>query len=137
MSPHHLATRFQLPMTASVLFYTEKSMSVAHALDFDICAVEKTEEEAAEKLRRSLKIHIERGLREEWTDTILHPAPTEYWDRFISADIRPPLEPIQLDVTAQESPVQDEFPTTPIDSRLILMAMVSSGAYQRTHQYAR
>ena len=135
--PPHPARRFQLPMTASVLFYTENFLHVAHALDFDICAVEKTEREAAEKLRRSLKIHIERGLCEEWNDTILHPAPTEYWDRFISADIRPPLEPVRLEVVAQEIPVQDEFPTTPIDSRLILMAMVSSGAYQRSHQFAR
>ena len=73
-------SRFQLPMTAAVLLYRDKETFVAHALEFDICAVENSEKEAVDKLKRCMKRHIEFALGNGWGDSILSPAPSEFWE---------------------------------------------------------
>ena len=73
-------SQFQLPMTAAVLLYKDRKTFVAHALEFDICAVENSEEKAVEKLKRSLKRHIEFALENGWRESIMSPAPREFWE---------------------------------------------------------
>jgi hypothetical protein len=73
-------SQFQLPMTAAVLLYKDRETFVVHALEFDICAVENSEEKAVEKLKRSLKRHIEFALERGWEESILSPAPREFWE---------------------------------------------------------
>ena len=77
-------SQFQLPMTAAVLLYKDKETFVAHALEFDICAVENSEKEAVDKLKRCMKRHIEFALGNGWRDSILFPAPDEFWKMAMS-----------------------------------------------------
>ena len=73
-------SQFQLPMTAAVLLYKDRETFVVHALEFDICAVENSEQEAVSKLKRSLKRHIEFALERGWRESILSSAPRELWE---------------------------------------------------------
>ena len=73
-------SHFQLPMTAAVLLYRDKETFVAHALEFDICAVENSEKEAVCKLKRCMKRHIEFALGRGWEESILQSSPREFWE---------------------------------------------------------
>jgi len=104
---------FKLPMTMSILSYEDSDgQFVAHALEFDIAAVESTLDKAVEKLRTSLKLHIEYGLNKGWESEILKPAPSQYWDLMIDAcddDHLPErLEPIVLDVPTPDTGEQPD-----------------------------
>ena len=103
---------FKLPMTMSILTYKDNDgQFVAHALEFDVVAVQSTLKKAVEKLRTSLKLHIEYGLNKGWESEIVKPAPSEYWDLMTDAcdDDHPPvnLEPIVVEVPTQEADQSD------------------------------
>lgn len=105
-------TGFRLPMTMSILTYQDSDdQFVAHALEFDVVAVQSTLKKAVEKLRTSLKLHIEYGLNKGWESEIIKPAPSKYWDRMIDAcdDDNPPenLDPIVIEVPTQEAAQSD------------------------------
>ncbi len=73
-------SQFRLPMTATVLTYPSDSGDwVAHALEFDLCAVEKDEHRSLEKLQVVLKRHVEFGLEKGWGGSILSRAPDKFW----------------------------------------------------------
>jgi hypothetical protein len=69
-------------------------MWVAHALDFDLVAVSGTRAKAVDKLRLAVKIYVEYGLLNRWTDDIIFPAPADYWLRLQGrmAEIMSPIE---------------------------------------------
>ncbi len=105
-------TGFRLPMTMSVLTYQDSDDEfVAHALEFDVVAVQSTLEKAVQKLRTSLKLHIEYGLNKGWESEIIKPAPSQYWDMMKDAcdDDTPPenLEPILVEVPTEEADQSD------------------------------
>jgi hypothetical protein len=68
---------------------------VAHSLDFDIVAVDATEEAAWNKLSLAVKTYVEFGLSQGWSEFIMHEAPQEFWDELTPSTpvkIMPPLE---------------------------------------------
>jgi hypothetical protein len=72
---------FELPMTATVTLCQDPAgNTVAHALDFDLVAVSDTVEKAVEKLCLAVKIYIEYGLSNGWTDDIVFKAPPRFWE---------------------------------------------------------
>jgi hypothetical protein len=79
MLPHRKP--FKLPMTVNVCGYPAKDgqSRVAHALEFDLACVGKTDEEALDKLRLALRIYVEYGLVNDIAEDIIYPAPDEFW----------------------------------------------------------
>ena len=88
--------KFCLPMTAMFRSHTnERGKVVVHALDFDLVAAGDTEESAMEKLRVSIKVHIEHGIMNNLASLITCPAPDKYWpsDREnLETRMLPPIE---------------------------------------------
>ena len=80
---------FVLPMMLTNIM-THNGKCVAHSLDFDIVCVADEEKEAWEKLRLALKTYVEFGVSNGWQDSIIFPAPQEYWDKLT------PETPLQL-----------------------------------------
>ncbi len=70
---------FVLPMHTMFSLSHKANEVVAHALDFDLVAVAKTEDEAVAKIRMAVKRHIEFGLNSGYERNILYSAPAEYW----------------------------------------------------------
>ena len=90
---------FRLPMTTAFLSFRrpKDGKAVAHSLDFDLVAVADDEDLALDKLRLAVKTYIEYGISNCWTDDIMFPAPTEYWERFQAAKTFRTMEPIGID----------------------------------------
>jgi hypothetical protein len=87
---------FYLPMMAVFSVTNHPDRTIAHALQFDLVAVGKTEEEAVHKLRTSVKYHVEFGIRHGYVYDILSSAPPEAWDA-LTTDSRLKIgEPIQI-----------------------------------------
>ena len=68
---------FELPMMSVIRFSRDGEGFVAHALDFDLVAVGRNEEEATKKIRWAIKAYIEYGLKNYWEDHIIFRAPEE------------------------------------------------------------
>ena len=134
------ANNFQLPMTTAVLLYQDQDQSfVAHALEFDICSVEDSEDKAVNKLRRSLKHHIEFGLKRGWDDRIKFPAPKDLWEMAAQAKgSQRATAPVLVDVPPDHSTPGKAKQTgiSPQDhapSSHLLMALFSSHAHRQAY----
>jgi len=88
--------RFRLPQTVTFSVGARKDDGkwVAHALDFDLVCAADTKPKAVEKLRLAVKVYVEYGLVNNFTEDIIFPAPEEYWLRLQGkmAEIMPPIE---------------------------------------------
>jgi len=71
---------FALPMVLTNLMI-HNGKHVAHSLDFDIVCVADDENEAWGKLSLAIKTYVEFGISNGWQDSIIFPAPQEYWDK--------------------------------------------------------
>ncbi len=71
---------FTLPMVLTNLMI-HNGKHVAHSLDFDIVCVAENEDEAWEKLSLAIKTYVEFGISNGWQDSIIFPAPQEFWDK--------------------------------------------------------
>ena len=80
---------FNLPMMLTNVMKRDGKY-VAHSLDFDIVCVADEEGEAWGKLRLAIKTYVEFGISNGWQDSIIFPAPQEFWDRLT------PETPLQL-----------------------------------------
>jgi predicted RNase H-like HicB family nuclease len=69
---------FELPVVSIIRYSRDEDDFVAHALDFDLVAVGKTEDEATEKIRWAIKAYIEYGLKNYWEEHIIFRAPQEF-----------------------------------------------------------
>ena len=96
-------SQFRLPMTATVLVYPSGVAEdwVAHALEFDLCAVEESQRGSLEKLQKVLKSHVEFGLKKGWGGAILSRAPDKFWNMLRDASPGPELEPVFIDTPKQ------------------------------------
>ena len=89
---------FQLPMMTPVSLYQNAAgNAVAHALDFDLVAVSDTMDKAVEKLCLAVKIYIEYGLSNGWTDDIIFKAPPRFWEGISQETKTEFLPPIMID----------------------------------------
>jgi hypothetical protein len=70
--------------------------TIAHALDFDLVAVGRNEDEAIRKLRASVKCHVEFGIRYNYVCDILSSAPAEAWDALTTDTTLKIGDPIQI-----------------------------------------
>jgi predicted RNase H-like HicB family nuclease len=77
MTAHPVRKSFDLPSVSVIRYSRDDDGYVAHALDFDLVAVGKTEEEATEKIRWAIKAYIEFGLKNYWEEHIIFKAPEE------------------------------------------------------------
>lgn len=108
--------QFQLPMAATVLIYPGTQGWVAHALEFDLCAVEKDERRSLEKLQTVLKRHVEFGLKKGWGGAILSRAPDQFWLMLQDASPGPELAPVIIDTPKQTLPPTKSGSEQPIRS---------------------
>jgi hypothetical protein len=81
---------FTLPMMLTHVMVHDAGKCVAHSLDFDIVCVAAEEQVAWEKLRLAIKTYVEFGISNGWQDSIVFPAPQEFWDKLT------PETPLQL-----------------------------------------
>jgi hypothetical protein len=88
---------FELPMMTYFLLTKHPHGTVAHALDFDLVSVAKTDEEAKKKLRMTIKAHVEFGIQMDITKDILFKAPEEFWAALTPETTLSIGEPIQID----------------------------------------
>jgi hypothetical protein len=88
---------FELPMMTYFLLTKHPHGTVAHALDFDLVSVAKSDEEACKKLRMAIKAHVEFGIQMDITKDILFKAPEEFWAALTPETTLSIGEPIQID----------------------------------------
>jgi hypothetical protein len=91
------AVPFALPMMTYFLFTKHPHGTVAHALDFDLVAVSRTQEIAATKLRKAVKAHVEFGIQHDLTKDILFKAPDKFWAALTPSTTLSIGEPIQIE----------------------------------------
>jgi hypothetical protein len=85
---------FALPMMLTHLMVHRDGKHIAHSLDFDIVCVADNEDAAWDKLVMSIKTYVEFGISKGWKDSIIFPAPKEFWDKLTPEtpmQLRPPI----------------------------------------------
>lgn len=87
----------KLPLTLTFTTAFTANSAVAHALEFDLVAVEATEEKALGKLRIMVELYIKHGVDRGWQDQLQFPAPQKYWDDLNEMDTVDRLSPIEAD----------------------------------------
>lgn len=92
---------FNLPMMLTFL-ESQNGRHAVHSLDFDIVAVEDSEEAAWSKLRLAVKTYVEFGLSQGWNNHIVFNAPQECWDKITPELTSRILESITLGGTEKK-----------------------------------
>ena len=107
---HRIKKPFNLPMMLTNLM-VHNGKHVAHSLDFDIVCVADTTEEAWSKLALAIKTYVEFGISNAWQESIIFPAPQEYWDK-ITPDtplqLRPPITIAGIERKVMEAEVSED-----------------------------
>jgi hypothetical protein len=88
---------FELPMMTYFLITKHPHGTVAHALDFDLVSVGKSDEVAVKKLRMAVKAHVEFGIQMDISKDILFKAPEEFWAALTPETTLSIGEPIQIE----------------------------------------
>ena len=92
---------FNLPMMLTCL-ESKNGHHAVHSLDFDLVAVDDTEELAWDKLRLAVQTYVEFGMGQGWKNYIVFNAPNECWDKITPEMYSRILEPIILGDTEKK-----------------------------------
>jgi hypothetical protein len=110
--PHGRKNSFRLPQTVT-FSVSERADGkwVAHALDFDLVTVSSTRVKVVNKLRSAVKVYVEYGLTNNWTEDIVFPAPEECWRKLEgkTAEIMSPIEIEDTRMSVHEALLTHEY----------------------------
>ena len=107
---HRIRKPFNLPMMLTHLMSHNDDKYVAHSLDFDIVCVADDAEQAWSKLSLAIKTYVEFGLSNAWQESIVFPAPQEFWDKLTPetpVQLRPPITIAGAERKVMEAEVED------------------------------
>lgn len=68
-----------------ILIYKEENLYVAHCLELDIVGSGTTQENALKEMRELVVAQITFHFEHKIEDKLFHPAPAEYWNKWLRA----------------------------------------------------
>jgi hypothetical protein len=105
------------------LLSESEGRSIAHCLDLDLVATGQSREEAAGKLDRLVKAHIELALATQQLANLATKAPQSFWNQYADG------EPIDLEPRALRIQIPESVQIVPVsESKLRIVARAAHAA---------